>query len=275
MIELTPLTYFKSAFETGSFSGAARANGVRQPSVSTAIQKLEETLGGAVFLRERRGLVATELGNSLYAEISEPVQRLAGVAERLRPKPRQTLRIFCQPDILVAPYVPLLRRLRQSVPELVLAFCDSAEDAEVGLVSNRCCPPGHTFEMLREEVYGVAVARDHELAQAQSLKLGDIAHEPRIDRPYCPEANRLQGLEAEAEIAPAQATNDQQVLDLVAAGLGIAFVPLSHGEAHAGIVVRPVQQVQDIRRIVGVSARKTVFAQDIAQRICALFRQDG
>ncbi|WP_294221073.1 LysR family transcriptional regulator [uncultured Shimia sp.] len=274
MIELTPLTYFKSAFETGSFSGAARANGVRQPTVSTAIQKLEEALGGAVFLRERRGLVATELGKNLYDEISDPVRKLTGVTERMRAKPRKNLRIYCQPDVLVAPFAPVFRSLRQDAPELVLNFCDGADDADIGLVSELCCPSGHSFDMLREEVYGVAVACDRALAKAQSLGLSDIAGEPRIDRPYCPQANRLQGMEADVDVAPAQAINDQQVLDLVAAGLGIAFVPLSHSEAHKGVVVQRLRQAPEIRRTVGVSARKTAFAQDIANRFVALFNQN-
>ena len=57
MIELNPLRYFISAFETKTFSQAARENGVSQPTVSAAIQRLEDRLGAALFQRftEKRG----------------------------------------------------------------------------------------------------------------------------------------------------------------------------------------------------------------------------
>ncbi|WP_422049548.1 LysR family transcriptional regulator [Shimia sp.] len=270
MVELTALTYFVSAYETGSFSAAARVNGVSQPTVSAAIQKLEATLEGAVFLRERRGLSPTDLGQRLYQEASASVATLAGLPDRLKPKPRQVLRVYAQPDVLMAPYMPLFHQLRQAMPQVVLAFCDNVEEADVALVTEGCQPKGHSFSKLSEDKFGVALPKGHVLAAAESLCLEDIANEPQILRPYCPNADLMRVAPMVVSEAHARALNDLQVLDLVAAGLGVALVPLAHEAAHAAVEIRPLRVDVALTRVVGLSARKTSFAQEVAAKFVAL-----
>lgn len=48
--------------DTGSLHKAARLLGMTQPSLSTQLRRIEETLGGALFARERTGCRATPLG---------------------------------------------------------------------------------------------------------------------------------------------------------------------------------------------------------------------
>lgn len=62
---LTQLTYFLSAIEHGTFSKAAEALDVAQPTLSEQILKLEESLGTSVFIRTNRRLVLTEAGQRL------------------------------------------------------------------------------------------------------------------------------------------------------------------------------------------------------------------
>ena len=56
------LTYFLATVEHGSFSGAARALYLTQPSISEQVRQLESELGIALFARAGRGLVLTEAG---------------------------------------------------------------------------------------------------------------------------------------------------------------------------------------------------------------------
>ena len=87
MIDLTTLRYFTSAFETGTFSQAARANGVSQPTVSAAIQKLEETLSAPLFQRSKSGLTPTALARRLYSDAEQSVTHLSTLEDRLRDLP--------------------------------------------------------------------------------------------------------------------------------------------------------------------------------------------
>ncbi|TLP66978.1 LysR family transcriptional regulator [Parasedimentitalea maritima] len=265
MLELTPLKYFLSAFETGSFSHAAKANGVSQPTISAAIQKLEGVIGGSLFHRHRRGLTATPLGDRLYAEVAGSVAQLSGVVHRLQPETRRDLRIYCHPDVLLSPFAAGINLLKRAHPELFLGFTPHVDEADLAFVCDGCAPEGHMFQPLRRDPYGVALNRQHPLADGESVDLAELAAEARIHRPYCPHADRLPSEPDLPPLPPAQAVHDQQVLDLVAAGLGIAFVPMSHDGAHTDVVLRLLRNAPQVFRTLGISARKTVFARDCAQ----------
>jgi len=59
------LQYVLAAFEHGSFSAAAEALHLAQPSLSEQVRRLEAELGVALFQRVNRGLVPTEAGRAL------------------------------------------------------------------------------------------------------------------------------------------------------------------------------------------------------------------
>jgi DNA-binding transcriptional LysR family regulator len=59
---LRQLRYFLRAVETGSFSAAAAAEYVAQPSLSDQIRRLERSLGAVLFVRTNRQLQLTDVG---------------------------------------------------------------------------------------------------------------------------------------------------------------------------------------------------------------------
>lgn len=120
------------------------------------------------------------------------------------------------------------------------------------------------------EEYGLALARDHLLSHATSVSLEDVAKYLIIARPYCQKADQF--LQSVTLRVAANAIHDQQLLDLIAAGLGVAFAPVSHAKAHSGIVVRTLVDQQNITRTIGLTHRKTVFSRDLAN---ALLRHIG
>jgi len=65
-METNQIRYFLAICEAGSFSSAARRCGVTQPSVSNAIARLEEELGGNLFRRAARGTQLSPLGAALH-----------------------------------------------------------------------------------------------------------------------------------------------------------------------------------------------------------------
>jgi DNA-binding transcriptional LysR family regulator len=64
-LNLQQLEYFLSSFDRGSFSAAAEALHLAQPSVSEQVRALEAELGVQLFTRLGRGLVPTEAGREL------------------------------------------------------------------------------------------------------------------------------------------------------------------------------------------------------------------
>jgi DNA-binding transcriptional LysR family regulator len=65
---LQQLQYFLAAVEHGSFSAAADALHLAQPSLSEQVRRLEGELGAALFVRAGRRLVLTEAGRALRPE---------------------------------------------------------------------------------------------------------------------------------------------------------------------------------------------------------------
>ncbi|MGI5971035.1 MAG: LysR family transcriptional regulator [Oscillospiraceae bacterium] len=79
-MDINQLKYFVSVAQTLNFSEAARRNGITQPAISHRIGELEKSLGGALFIRNRRSVKLTDAGHKFlpYAvEIIEIAEKAA------------------------------------------------------------------------------------------------------------------------------------------------------------------------------------------------------
>jgi DNA-binding transcriptional LysR family regulator len=81
---LQQLTYFLAAAEHGSFSAAAEALFMAQPSLSEQIRRLEAELGVALFARGARGLELTEAGRLFRPHAERTVGAAQEAAESVR-----------------------------------------------------------------------------------------------------------------------------------------------------------------------------------------------
>ncbi|HET8755978.1 MAG TPA: LysR family transcriptional regulator [Solirubrobacteraceae bacterium] len=81
---LQQLTYFLAAAEHGSFSAAAQALFMAQPSLSEQIRRLEAELGVALFARGGRGLELTEAGRLFLPHAERTVADAHQAAESVR-----------------------------------------------------------------------------------------------------------------------------------------------------------------------------------------------
>lgn len=77
---LQQLQYFLAAVEHGTFSAAADALYMSQPSLSEQIRRLESELGAALFVRTGRRLVLTEAGRALRPEAERTLAAAARAA---------------------------------------------------------------------------------------------------------------------------------------------------------------------------------------------------
>ncbi len=68
-MELNQVSYFINLAETLNFTAAARLSGVSQPSLTRAIRRLEEELGGPLIYRDGKNSRLTSLGQDVELEI--------------------------------------------------------------------------------------------------------------------------------------------------------------------------------------------------------------
>jgi DNA-binding transcriptional LysR family regulator len=68
------LTYFIEVATTLNVSRAAERLGIRQPSLSLAIQRLEQSIGTPLFIRSKKGVALTQAGKHLFARTRDLLQ---------------------------------------------------------------------------------------------------------------------------------------------------------------------------------------------------------
>ena len=101
MDRLAALELFVRVVDTGSFSSVARQQRIGQPTVSKAIDQLEEWLGVSLLMRSTRSVVPTEAGRIFYErakrtteEADEAVMAARGSASGLSGKLRVSTSVF-------------------------------------------------------------------------------------------------------------------------------------------------------------------------------------
>lgn len=75
-LDLNLLRVFAVVAETGSVTAAARQLYLTQPAVSSALRRLNETIGAPLFVRSGRGLALTTRGERLRASVRLYLQKL-------------------------------------------------------------------------------------------------------------------------------------------------------------------------------------------------------
>ena len=96
-LELRHLKVVCAIAETGSVTKAASQLGLAQPALTAQLQRIERTLGGPLFERDRRGARPTALGELVLARarvllpamkgLQDEAARLAGTGDRDGPLP--------------------------------------------------------------------------------------------------------------------------------------------------------------------------------------------
>lgn len=84
-VSLQQLEYFVAAVEHGSFSAAAQALHLAQPSLSDQVRRLENRLGVVLFVRTNRRLALTEAGRLLLPRARETLACAQEVVDAVRP----------------------------------------------------------------------------------------------------------------------------------------------------------------------------------------------
>ena len=83
---MNQIRYFLAVCQHRNFTHAASASNVSQPSLTTAIKKLEQELGGDLFVRDRAGCRLTALGKLMQPRLQKAHDETqAAKAEKMGP----------------------------------------------------------------------------------------------------------------------------------------------------------------------------------------------
>lgn len=263
MIDRYLLRYFLAVIDCGSFSKAARQLNVTQPTLSVGIGKLERLLGVQLFQRTSKRVHLTAAGSrlALHARRIENEFNLAE-ATLLDLKPARVLRLGVLSTYPMTRLAASVRAARREDPaerlqivagnerELLQRLSRGQIDAALTIV--RQDADRFASEALSCEHYALALHDGHRLAGKATIAAEELSDETMIVRRHCEVLTETSRHFTERGVRPFFAfrgTNDEQVLTLVQAGLGLTVMPASYS---LDGVVRPRLAGFDLRRHLGL-----------------------
>lgn len=245
-MEFRQLHYFARVVEAGSFTAAARKCHVTQPSLSQQIQKLEEELGEPLLHRRARGIALTEAGRRVYEKATYMLHTRDALQQTFRQ--REELRsgeVTLGVIPTIAPYIlgRLLRPFRSEFPGIHIRVREAQtadlikmvvnEEVDFAVVSDIAKSDQSRSSLYVRTVFKepmlLAVPRDHELAlsNAGPLKLSEIPRQELLllSEGHCFRDQTLELCRTRETHEYIQCEQLPTLQTLVAAGLGVAFVP--------------------------------------------------
>ncbi|HKE78146.1 MAG TPA: LysR family transcriptional regulator [Solirubrobacteraceae bacterium] len=243
--ELRLLRSFVTISEEGSLTRAAARLHIAQQSLSQQVRTLEGQLGAQLLERTSRGVRLTPVGAVLVREaraLLAHADRATAIVQRVAAGEEGVLRVGFLSSVanyMLPPVVrafaerhPRVELQTQEVPIARLVAALRAGELDAGLTRPPLVDDLATEGMLTEPVAAVLPA-GHPLAGRTELSLAELADEPWVLTPRAswPPWHRLYDEEfARAGFEPRvvqRGTSPQNLLALVAAGVGVTRLPLS------------------------------------------------
>jgi len=241
-MEIHQLRYFLAVAQAGSFTAAANACHVSQPSLSAQIAKLEDELGGALIERSRQGARLTRRGEIFRSRAAEALRQLESgrfEIEQLDGLTLGSVALGCLPTTGAYLLPPLLKAFRRAHPEISVSLREESSpqlarllrDSEVDLaiLDEAGLGSGLRSEVLFSEPLLLAVPPGHRLAGRKRAALKALAGEPLIlmkpghgFRKIVLDALLRAGVEPRVVYESGEIDTVQA---LVGAGLGLSLVP--------------------------------------------------
>ena len=262
MSSLRQIRYFLRIAELGSFTAAADALFLAQPALSRQIAQLEESLGFELFERLPRGVRLTPAGEMYRARMSTLIDQLEEAAEAGRDVALGRggiLRLLHSSSLPVPTFLPWMQRLLAETPRLQIDLDRQSSElqlaalmagqADLGLVRLPLLRrvPGIALKSLPNERLSVLMSAQHPWAGRAALQLSDLKDEPFVSAVHRERgglARRVADLCLKRGFVPRLSpviSRKTAMLDLVAAGFGIAVVPSGLAKmASAACVVCPL-----------------------------------
>lgn len=258
-MERREVEYFLAVAEHGSFTGAAKALHVAQPSLSAAIGQLENRLGGKLFHRLPHGVRLTPAGEALLEPGRQVMRDLTTAQDSVRQVLGLTsgrLDIVAQTTLAIDPLAGLIGKFLHHHPQVDVRVVDQesgksltgivrAGECELGMVDSGTDPEGMDgIRLPGREIYAVLPPGQR---TAKRIGLSELA---ALDFVTTPEGTATRGViddvVAARDLGPrvsVETVHLAMVVPLVLAGAGVTLLPesMAAGAAREGATVLPLR----------------------------------
>jgi len=189
MIEVRDLRLVEAIHENGSLIRAARVLGVAQPALTRNLAVLEAKLGGQLFERNHRGVIATNLARAILADsaaILESVEKLNRQIGEVRGAQEQDLSVIAGGYIMDSLCITAAAHMLSLFPQVRLRLLTAnwsevpravlEREVPIGLADLRglVLDPSLAVEKLRPHPVIIVARPGHPLALRAKVALPDI-----------------------------------------------------------------------------------------------------
>lgn len=136
-LDLNLIKVFVAVYESGSFLVASKKLFVSQPAVSGSIKRLENSLGGKLFIRASKGVMPTAEGESFYKTAVDAMDILNGGIKRfsaLAGLESGTLNIGSSSTIIRKILLPFIADFNKRHPKIIITVTDANSEELTHLV---------------------------------------------------------------------------------------------------------------------------------------------
>jgi DNA-binding transcriptional LysR family regulator len=260
VIELRLWRQFLAVAEALHFGRAARSLHMTQPPLTQGIAQLERLLGARLFDRTKRSVRLTPAGEALLPGVRELLARAQALPAQARAAAGGEigrLRIAFVSTVGFALLPQWLRGFRARHPQVQMELVEATGDVQVEafargeidagfmLHSPGFAPAGLQHLRVSREPLVLAIPEAHPLARSVRLQLQAVLQEPLVifPRRIVPSLHdAIFGMYHAAAREPRvaqEAIQMQTIVNLVSAGLGLAWVPASVREfQRSGVAYR-------------------------------------
>ncbi|MBX7146757.1 MAG: LysR family transcriptional regulator [Alphaproteobacteria bacterium] len=267
-MEMYQIRYFLAVCETLNFTKASEKCFITQPSLTKAIQKLEEVLGGRLFNRTKNSVQLTELGHIMQPHLAELYNSAKQAQEQAKKfLSNQTIKltvgIMC--TLAFEPLIPILTEFQDKHPNIELHFEQGTleklvndldrEEIDLALMASPYeFSKRFTSTFLYKEDFVIACPSKHPLSGQRNLSLKDLDGENYVARKNCEYTNYIDDLLDNLKISlPVKHATEREdwIIQMINAGMGITFMPLNSclfaGLSYATLADQPLtREVQAI-----------------------------
>jgi DNA-binding transcriptional LysR family regulator len=259
-MELRTLRAFAEVVRQGGFSQAAKVVFATQSTVSKAVKQLEDELGVALLDRVGHRSSLTGAGEIVYrralAMLAERDDLIAELDE-LRGLKRGTLRLGLPPLGSSTLFAPLFASFRSRYPGIEIRLVEHGSKrleevllaGEVDFAASLMpVPDAFEAEPVRSEPLVALLPANHAFRNARHVTFQELAPSPFIlfESGFALNSIILDACERRG-VAPDVVARSAQIdfiVALVAAGLGVAFLPrmIAEQRAHEGVARVPLDE---------------------------------
>lgn len=260
LIDMRVWRQFVAVAEELHFGRAAQRLHITQPPLTQAIAQLEKTLGVLLFERTSRRVQLTPAGEALLPDVRELLARAQALPARARAAAQGEVgrvRLAFVSTVGFELLPAWVRAFREQCPQVALELVEATGDVQLRMLERGeidaglllhtpgHAPPGMAHVRVFTEPLVLALPEHHALAATQALAWDAVLPEPLVifPRRIAPSLHdAVHGIYHAAGRQPQvaqEAIQMQTIVNLVSAGIGVAWVPESVVQfRRSGVVYR-------------------------------------